>query len=203
VTVRIRRRILSRAAASAAALVVSATVLAHGGETFINAEPAIVPPGGTVGVRADLLTSGPVGLTLAGADGSRREVGVVEETVEGHFEVFFEVPPDLPAGPWTLLAEADDTVYGSTTIEVTGAAIGEEGGGQGPRDDHDRLLVPLSSGWQPSRSSPPATTVPPAALTNAVDLVPIVSLAAALGALGFLFVRTRRPGSGGGDPPSR
>jgi hypothetical protein len=191
------------AAAIAAALIVSATVRAHGGETFINAEPAIVPPGGGVGVRADLLTSGPVRLTLAGTDGSRRDVGVVPETVEGHFEVFFEVPRDLPTGHWTLLAEADDTVYGSTTIEVAGTAIGEVGGGQGPRDEDDPLLVPLPSGWQASRSSPPGTTVPPAALTRGVDLMPIVSLGIAVGALALLFLRTRRPRSDRGQPPSR
>jgi hypothetical protein len=198
------RRILTRAAATAAALIVSATVLAHGGETFMNAEPATVPPGGGVGVRADLLTSGPVRLTLAGIDGSRRKVGVVEETVEGHFEVFFEVPSDLPVGHWTLLAEADATVYGSTTIEVAGAPVrGDAGGGQGPRDEDDALLVPLPSGWQASRSSPPGTTGPPADVANTVDLVPIVSLGAALGALTLLFVRTRRPRSGGDDRPIR
>lgn len=171
----------------------------------MNAEPAIVPPGGGVGVQADLLTSGPVRLTLAGTDGSRREVGVVEETTEGHFEVFFEVPNDLPLGPWTLLAEADDTVYGSTTIEVAGSPVGGEegGGGQGPRDEDDPLLVPLPSGWQSSRSSPPRTTTPPAALTNSADLVPLVSLAAALGGLTLLFLRTRGPRSGGDDPASR
>ena len=203
-TDRVRPWILSSAAAVAAALVVAATVLAHGGETFFTAEPAVVPPGGGVGVRADLLTSGPVRLTLAGTDGSRREVGVVEETEEGHFEVFFEVPKDLPVGLWTLLAEADSTVYGSTTIEVAGSAVGaEEGGGQGPRDEDDPLLVPLPSGWQASRSSPPGSTTPPAALTNSVDLVPLVSLVAALGALAFLFLRTRGPRSGGDDRPAR
>ena len=203
-TDRVRPWILSNAAAVAAAFVVAATAAAHGGETFINAEPALVPPGGGVGVRADLLTSGPVRLTLAGTDGSRRELGVVDETVEGHFEVFFEVPRDLPPGLWTLLAEADDTVYGSTTIEVAGAAVGgEEDGGQGPRDEDDPLLVPLPSGWQASRSSPPGTTTPPAALTNSVDLVPLVSLAAALGALGVLFLRTRGPRSGGDDRAGR
>jgi hypothetical protein len=117
--------------------------------------------------------------------------------------VFFEVPSDISTGHWTLLAEADDTVYGSTTIEVTGAAIGEEGGGQGPRDEDDPLLVPLPSGWQASRSSPPGTTSPPAALTNTVDLVPLVSLAAALAALAFLFLRTRGPRSGGDDRAAR
>ena len=201
---RVRPWILSSAAAVAAALVVAATALAHGGETFMDAEPAIVPPGGGVGIRADLLTSGPVRLTLAGTDGSRREVGVVEETVEGHFEVFFEVPRDLPVGLWTLLAEADDTVYGSTTIEVAGSVVGsEEGCGQGPRDEDDPLLVPLPSGWQATRSSPPGTTTPPAALTDSVDLVPLVSLAAALGALGLLFLRTRGPRSDGDDPARR
>ncbi len=170
----------------------------------MNAEPAIVPPGGGVGVRADLLTSGPVRLTLAGTDGSRREVGVVQETTEGHFEVFFEVPNDLSIGLWTLLAEADGTVYGSTTIEVAGSPVGgEEGGGQGPRDEDDPLLVPLPSGWQSSRSSPPGTTTPPAALTNSVDLVPLVSLAAALVALTLLVMRTRGPRSGGDDQASR
>jgi len=189
VTVRVPRRILSSAAAIAAALVVCGSVLAHGGETFINAEPAIVPPGGGVGVRADLLTSGPVRLTLVGTDGSRREVGTVDETTEGHFEVLIEVPRDLPAGHWTLLAESDDDVYGSTTIEVAGGLVGEEVGGQGPRDEDDGLLVPLPSGWQ--------------AGAGPVDLVPLVSLAAAIGALAFLLVGTRRPRRGGGDRASR
>ena len=198
------RPILASAAAVAAALVVVPVVLAHGGETFMNAEPTIVQPGGGIGVRADLLTSGPVTISLAGTDGSRREVGTVEETVEGHFEVFFEVPSDLPAGVWTLLAEADHTVYGSTTIEVAGSSVkAQEGGGQGPREEDDPLLVPLPSGWQASRSSPPGTTTPPAALTNQVDLVPIVSLAAAIGGLAILARRTRGPRSEGDDPPSR
>lgn len=196
--------ILVSAAAVAAALLVAPTVLAHGGETFMNAEPTIVQPGGGIGVRADLLTSGPVTISLSGTDGSRREVGTVEETVEGHFEAFFEVPSDLPAGVWTLLAEADDTVYGSTTIEVAGPAVdAQEGGGQGPREEDDRLLVPLPSGWQTSRSSPPGTTTPPAVLTNSVDLVPFVSLAAAIGGLAILARRTRGPRSDGGDPPAR
>jgi hypothetical protein len=196
--------LLASAAAVAAALALTPAVLAHGGETFINAEPTIVQPGGGIGVRADLLTSGPVTISLAGTDGSRREVGTVEETVEGHFEVFLEVPGDLPAGVWTLLAEADHTIYGSTTIEVAGPAVGaQEGGGQGPREEDDRLLVPLPSGWQASRSSPPATTTPPAALTDGVDLVPIVSLAAAIGGLALLARRTRGSPPEGADQPGR
>ena len=194
------------AAAIAAALIICAPVFAHGGETFITAVPANVPPGGAVGVTADLLTSGPVSLSLAATDGSRRDVGVVEETTEGHFQVVVEVPADLPGGVWTLLAEADGTVYGSTVIEVSGTTIEAEGGGQGPRDEDDALLVPLPSGWQATRSNPPSVATPKSANTNAIDPVPIVSLGTALGALAVLFVRTRRPRSersGGGDHAAR
>jgi hypothetical protein len=40
-------------------------------------------------------------------------------------------------------------------------------------------------------------------MTNAVDLVPIISLAAAIGGLAILARRTRGPRSDGEDPPAR
>lgn len=171
----------------------SGTVFAHGGETFFVAEPAMVAPGGGVGVRADVLTSGPVRLSLAGTDGSFRLVGVVEETEDGHFEVFIEIPADLPTGHWTLLAEADGTAIASTTLEVAGAAIDADLGGQGPRDEEDPLLVPLPSGWRASRSTPLPTTPSPAVGTrrDPIDVVPLLSLCGAVVALTLLVVRTR------------
>jgi hypothetical protein len=185
------RTTISSAAAVAAALLFCATVLAHGGETFMIAEPTLVQPGGGVGVRADLPTSGPVRLLLAGIDGTRREVGVVEQTDQGHFEVFIQVPADLPTGQWLLLAEADGRAIASTTIDVAGTPLGEEGGGQGLRDEDDPLLVALPSGWRASR--PPEATRP--GIDNPTgeqpDLVPFVSLAAAVIALGLLVARTR------------
>jgi hypothetical protein len=204
--VRIRsfQAIISSAAAIAAALLLSASVLAHGGETFFVAEPSMVPPGGAVGVRADLLSSGPVKLSLAGTDGTRLEVGVIEQTEDGHFEVFLEIPSDLPTGHWTLLAEADGAALASTSIEVAGAPIGEDAGGEGERDEDGPLLVALPSGWAASRSFPPAESrLLPAATSDAtVDLVPVVSLAAAVLALTALIVRTRprRPSEGPSDP---
>jgi hypothetical protein len=199
-TIRLRRAIISSAAAVAAALALSCGVLAHGGETFFVAEPASVAPGGGVGVRADLLTSGPVRLTLAGTDGSRHEVGVVEQTEDGHFEAFIGIPRDLPTGHWTLLAQADGATLASATIEVAGTPVDAEVGGQGPRDEDDSLLMPLPSGWQASRSNPPTTTASVTSVnrTEAIDLVPIVSLAAAVGALTFLVLRTRGSGRRGG-----
>jgi hypothetical protein len=199
------RAIISSAAAFAAALLLSATVLAHGGETFFIAEPSLVAPGEAVGVRADLLTSGPVRLSLAGTDGTRIEAGVIEQTEDGHFEVFLEIPTDLPTGHWTLLAEADGVAIASTTIEVAGTPVGEEDGGQGPRDEDDPLLVALPSGWRASRSDPPAATQPAAVgpTDNGIDVVPFVTLAAAVVALALLVARTRPRGSSGGraDPP--
>ena len=183
----------------------TATASAHGGETYFLAEPRLVAPGEAVGVRADLLTSGPVRLALAGTDGTRVEAGVIEQTEDGHFEVFLEIPTDLPTGHWTLLAEADGAAIASTTIEVAGTPVGEEAGGQGPRDEDDPLLVPLPSGWRASRSDPPAATQPAAAGSGGggIDLVPFVSLAAAIVALAILIARTRPRGSPGGraDPP--
>jgi hypothetical protein len=167
-------------------------VFAHGGDTFFIAEPSVVSPGGAVGVRADLLTSGPVRLSLASTDGTRVEAGIIEQTEDGHFEVFLEIPPDLPTGHWTLLAEADGIAIASTTIEVAGAPVGEEVGGQGPRDEDDPLLVALPSGWVSARSTPqPAPPAFAAATAQQLDLVPVASLAAAIGALAVLVVRTR------------
>lgn len=195
---------MTSAVASAAALVVAGSVLAHGGETSMNAEPALVQPGEAVAIRADLLTSGPVTLNLVGADGSRRNVAVVEETNEGHFEVVVEMPPDVPIGVWTIVAEADGAVYGSTIVEVAGTPLGAgEGGGQGPRDEDDPLLVPLPSGWQADRSTPPTTSSPSTPPGSAFDPVPFVSLAGALGALGILFIRARRPPRGPADSDRR
>lgn len=165
----------------------------------------MVAPGDGVAVRADLVATGPVALTLVGIDGGRREVGSIEETDQGHFDVLVRIPVDLAPGPWTILAEVAGAPIGSAVVQVGGDPVGAEDGGQGGRDEDDPLLVPLPSGWQASRTSAPATTtgsVPFRPRRESVDLVPIVSLGAALGALVLLVVRTRRPRrSGGAEPP--
>lgn len=199
------RAITWSAVATAAALLFPGSVLAHSGEFLLVAEPTTVAPGGTVSVRADLPTTGPLRLSLAGSGGSVREVGVVEETDEGHFETFVQIPVDLPSGRWALVAQSDDATIASTTLEVAGSPIGEEEDGHGgERDEEDPLLVPLPSGWQASRSGAPAPT--PAAVDGrppAVDLVPFAALGAAILAVGILLVRTRAERSSGGpsDPP--
>jgi hypothetical protein len=204
VTIRPLQAIISSAAAVAAALLLCATVFAHGGETYFIAEPSLVAPGGAVGIRADLLTSGPVRLVLASMDGTRLEAGVIEQTEDGHFEVFLEIPSDLPTGLFTLLAEADGIAIASTSIEVAGAPVDEAIGGQGPRDEDDPLLVALPSGWMSVRSVPQAATPGVAATAREpFDLVPFASLAAAVVALAVLVARTRPRRSFGGpaDPP--
>ena len=199
------RAIFWSAVATAAALLFSGSVVAHSGDAFLVVEPTLVVPGGGLSVRADLLTSGPVRLSLAGVDGSVRELGVVEETEEGHFEVLLQVPVDLPAGQWTLRAYADGTEVASTILEVAGTPVGSEGDGEGGRDEEDPLLVPLPSGWQASRSGPPvATQAGPASRPDPVDTGPLIALGGAALALAALIVRTRpgRP-SGGPSDPSR
>jgi hypothetical protein len=201
--------IISSAAASAAALVVVPSVLAHGDETVFVAEPAVVAPGDGLGVRADLLASGPIELSLIGADGTRIVVDVVQETEEGHFERFVTVPPDLSAGHWTLVATTEGAPIASTTLEVAGGAAGADGGGQGPRDDDDGLLAPLASDWRASRSGAPAAPPSGAAgaearvASSAVDLVPVVSFAVAIGALTLLAGRARGRAPTRGDPSGR
>lgn len=183
------------AAAIAAALLFSGAVLAHGGETFFVAEPAMVAPGAGVGVRGDLPTSGPVYLSLAGTDGTVWQVGVVEETDGGHFEILIAIPADVPAGHWTLLAQVDGTAMATTPIEVAGTAIDAALGGQGQRDEDDGLLVPLPSGWQaaPSRSTAATTSAP--ADSNAGTLSIDPSLALLLGgvaaAMAVWLIRSR------------
>ena len=204
--IRSPRTIIRSAAAVAAALLISAAASAHSGETFFIAEPTLVPPGGGVGVRADLLTSGPVRLVLVGTDGSQRLVGTVEQTDGGHFAVFIQIPTDLPVGHWLLLAEADGGPIASAALEVAGASVGEEVSGQGPRDEDDGLLVPLPSGWRASQSIPPVAAQSTTSTTavGSVDIVPFASLGAAILALALLVVRTRpRPTPGGPSDPAR
>jgi hypothetical protein len=115
-----------------------------------------------------------------------------------------EVPVDVPSGHWTLLAEADGATIGSAVVEVAGAPINAETGAQGLRDGDDPLLVPLPSGWQATRTNPvatPRTVTGPAA--GEPDLVPLVALAAALGALTLLVIRTRRPRKSDAADPGR
>lgn len=146
-------------------------------------------------------------MSLAGADGTRLGVGVIEQTEDGHFEVFLEIPTDLHTGHWTLLAEADGAPIASTTIEVAGTPIGDEVGGQGPRDEDDPLLVALPSGWRASRPEvdSPAAARPAIVGPSAeqIDFVPFVSLGAAVVALAVLVARTRPRGSSRcrSDPP--
>lgn len=109
-------------------------------------------------------------LSLSGTDGTVRQVGVVEETDGGHFEILIAIPADLPAGHWTLLAQIDGTAIATAAIEVAGIAIDAELGGQGPRDEGDGLLVPLPSGWQAGPSQSTAATTSAPADSNAASL---------------------------------
>ena len=198
------RSITRSAVATAAALLFATPVLAHSGEMSFVAEPAVVAPGAGVRVRADLPTSGPVHVSLAGIDGSVVELGIVEEAMQGHFDLLLRIPVDLPAGQWTLRALADGVEIASTTLEVAGSPSGVEEDVDGGRDEEDPLLVPLPSGWQASRSGPPVwTSVDSRGPLESVDLTPFVALFAAVLTLAILIARTRPRGSpeGPSDPP--
>lgn len=197
---RLIQPLVSSVAVIAATLVLAAGVQAHGGEVGFTAEPARVPPGGGIVVRADILTSGDVVLVLIGPSGERVQVGVVDETGDGHFEVVVPVPADVVPGRWILQAESDGATLAETTIDVTGSASDPEGGE--PRDQSDPLIAPLGSGGQGPGAGSPAIGEVGAPDPAGIDLVPLAALALATVALAVLVGR-RRSGREVGDADGR
>jgi hypothetical protein len=174
-----------------------APALAHGGEAALIVEQNVAPPGGVVAVRGeDLGSEAQVRLALFGP--RTVDLGAVTSDAEGHLFLAVAIPPDLPAGTYSLVAT---TAAGSTAfagVIVDGQAVIDGQGGQGGRDEDDPLLVPLPPGWQQTLSSvpplrPAVPAVPPRPPVSPDPPTPIVGLGlVALAGLSFGILSLRK-----------
>jgi hypothetical protein len=184
----IRRIAGTIAAASAAAIVVVGTVAAHGAGTGLYPDRPTTWPGGSVAVRGDVPSTGPIELVLVDGTGSTGGVLVarIEDAPNGHFDVIVTVPTDLEPGSWSLEARAAGMPATTTVLELTAAPPPDVFEDEGPVAEADAGPV------QSQRSSPTIPAVPSPMPTTETDVVPFVAAALAALALAVLVRRTGR-----------
>jgi hypothetical protein len=174
------------AAAVAAAIVVSAPVLAHSGEWGIFLDPAQSTPGGSVHLRGDVASTGPIQIVLVGADASGLVLGTIDDAPNGHFQTVVTFPPDVAPGIWAVEARADGMTPARIDVELSPAPP------PGPDDRDDPMASPVLAPARPVVGSPLAPVPDPDTSPAGVDLVPIAAAALAVVGLALLLVRTRR-----------
>lgn len=169
--------------------------VAHEGAARLILDPDRVNPGGVVVVRGeDLGADDEMRVALVGGTG-RTELATITSDGQGHFSVAIQVSAEAPVGVYAVEAVGPSGVKLTAAMFVEGAPV-IEGGGAPPGQDEGLPAILPSAGGQVV-SGPMATIRPISASTGGptseVDLVPFLALAGALGALGLLFWRTRRP----------
>jgi hypothetical protein len=160
--------------------------LGHDGFTGITLVPPRVNPGGVVVITGhQIATDEPVAISLAGPTGRTRLATAVTDGL-GHFTVGPTIPAETPSGAYVIEVSGQAGVYMSTNLLVEGSPIFD---GNGAPAGQDEGLPGLPSVRGPGVPGDVATTATP----SDIDLVPFAALTLALGALGLLVWRTRRP----------
>jgi hypothetical protein len=166
--------------------------LGHDGFTGITLEPPRVNPGGVVVITGhQVATDEPVAIVLAGPTGRTQLATAVTDGM-GHFTVGPTIPAETPSGTYVIEVGGQSGVYMSVDLVVEGSPIfdGQNGAPAG-QDEGLPGVAPVST--KGSVAAGPQRDLGVTATTPEVDPVPIVALALAVGALGFLVWRTRRP----------
>ena len=194
------------AAAVLLLLAIVSPVAGHEGGPRLILEPVQVNPGGVVLIRGEDLALDELMLVSLAGDAGRADLGQVTTDGEGHFNLAATMPFDVPVGTYAI--EAVNTsgnavrglvvLQGSPILEQGGAPPGQDEGFPAP----GTTVAPASAAAAPVATAAPAASVAsgsglvplsdPTGTAGEVDLVPIVALALAIGALGFLVLRTRR-----------
>jgi hypothetical protein len=195
------------AAALAAAVVVLLAVssaVAHEGGPRLILEPNPVNPGGVVLIRGeDLALDEAFRVSLVG-DVGHAELGPVTTDGEGHFTLAAEMPVDTPAGTYAIQAMTESGFTVTSLVRIDGVAVQPEQAGAPPGQD-EGFPAPGANATAPPVAAPASSAVPAAGGSTlrplpdpatAFDPVPFVALAGAVGALGLLVWRTRRPAIG-------
>jgi uncharacterized protein YdbL (DUF1318 family) len=200
----IRTTTAAALAAAVTLLLAVAPVLAHEGGPRLILEPTKVNAGGVVVIRGeDLALDEAMQLGLVG-DTGQADLGAVSTDGEGHFTIAVDIPADTPVGTYAIQAVSASGLTVRSLVRLEGSPIlGQEGA---PPGQDEGFPAPGAVGSASPAAAPVATPVAaasagsgltplsdPSGTAGEVDLVPIVALALALGALGLLVWRTRRP----------
>jgi hypothetical protein len=180
------RALGSIAAAFAAAIVVSGPVGAHSGEWGLFFDTAQSTAGGSVHLRGDLPSTGPIQIVLVGADPTGLLLETIDDAPNGHFETVVTFPRDVAPGTWAVEARADGMSPARATVELLPAAP------PGPGDQAGPVGSAVAPPAPPLATSPLAPLPNPSTASADADIVPIVAAALAVLALGVLLIRTRR-----------
>jgi hypothetical protein len=137
-------------------------------------------------------------LRLVGGVG-RTDLAAVMTDGAGHFAAAAQIPADAQVGTYTIQAVTASGVTIESVVRLAGAPITEGGGARRGQDEGLPALQPMRS--EPPAAVPIASSVvslsPVTGATDTVspdvDLVPFVALAGAVGAVGLLVWRGRRP----------
>lgn len=191
---------LGAGAVAALALAFSAGSVAAHGETYLQLGSERIQPGGQIEVRADLGAGDAFEATLISkADGSRRILGTLPATEEGHLQTYLTIPADVPAGDYLVELAYDLTVL-RAPLTVAGAPItGGEDGQQPGQDDGFGAAPSMTGGALPAAPSagPIASGEAPASVRGRRDGIEGLAIVAIAGgaAAGLLAVIrfVRRP----------
>ena len=172
-------------------------VHAHGGTATLQLPTPRVNPGGTLELLGDMTGEGPVDLYLVAPDGVVRSLGTATADEVGHFQAFIALPGDLPTGAYAVTVRtAVEVATSPLTIDGTPVSVGDEGQQPG----QDDVFAGSGVGGELQVTPIPALPIVDGAVlggaattSSNIDLVPFVALAGAIGALGLLVWRTRRP----------
>jgi hypothetical protein len=181
---RVLRAVGAIAAASAAAIAASGPVAAHSGEWGVFLDAVQSTPGGSLHLRGDLPSTGPIQIVLVGADAAGLPLATVDDAPNGHFETVVTFPSTVAPGVWAVEARADGMQPARASIELLPAPP------PGP-DEEASALSPESA--PPLAASPLAPLPSPASSAAGVDPVPFAAAGLAAVALAALLLRTRRP----------
>jgi hypothetical protein len=181
----ILRALSAIAAATAAAISISGAVAAHSGEWGVFLDAPRSAPGGSLHLRGDLPSTGPIQIVLVGADATGLLLATIDDAPNGHFETVVTFPSTVAPGVWAVEARADGMQSARTNIELLAAPP------PGP-DGEASAVSPASA--TPLVVSPLEPLPSPASSAADIDPVPFAAAGLAVVALAILLLRTRRLG---------
>ena len=169
-------------------------VSAHGGQPRLEISVERINPGGVVDVRGvDFEFEEQVTLALVGTE-IEIPLGEITADTDGIFLQIVTLPIDLKEGAYHFQAITDDHEVLSPSFIVQGSAIsGEEGGGQGLRDEEDSLLAPMPTPGPAASPTPvPSTPVESMPVFNWKPITLVLGLLLLIGAAVALSFKSRR-----------
>lgn len=116
---------------------------AHGRTPRLEISAERMNPGGVLDIRGVEFDYEELVTLYMERQGIVVSLGEVNADLEGIFIHTIVLPSDLPAGEYTIRGVTEHHDVLSPIFSVQGAAISNEGGGQGQRDDDDGLLAPM------------------------------------------------------------